>query len=62
MNKIYYRIVETEDHVELHVSADKAEVTAEVGLSKRIHKNNPQKKEIIEEWEERMRNYVAHRV
>ncbi len=59
---IYYRIVETENHVELYASADIAEVKAEVGLSRRIHKNNPQRKEIVEEWEERMRNYGAHQV
>ena len=60
--ELYYRIVETENHVELYASADIAEVTAEVGLSKRIHKNNPKRDEIVEEWEERMRNYGANQV
>ncbi len=60
--RLYYRIVETHNHIELHASADKAEVIAQVGVAKRINKNNPQKKEIIEEWEERMRNYGADQV
>ena len=60
--ELFYRIVETENHVELHVSADKSEVMAQVGLSKRIHKNNPKRDEIVEEWEERMRNYGANQV
>ena len=57
--KLYYRIVKTKEHVELHVSADKAEVKAQLGMAKRIHKKHPQKKEIIQEWEDRMHNYGA---
>ncbi len=60
--RLYYRIVETENYMELYASADKAEVMAEVGLSKRVHKKDPQRYEVVQEWEERMRNYGADKV